>query len=209
MHGNVSDGKDDKAGGRLILVVGPSGAGKDRLIRGAQDRLATESGIRFPQRDITRGGNDGHEAHNPVSEETFEARRTEGAYLLSWRAHGYGYGVPASVQEDLDAGIDVVVNVSRTVIADARRRVPNCRVVLVTAPRGVLDRRLQDRGRDSAEGRARRLDRAAAPEMPAANTVIVNDDDFETALDAFVDVVKPDAAPLRPAAVSAATAPPL
>ena len=106
------DGWTAKKGkrGRLILVAGPSGAGKDRLIRAAQERLAGSRRIHFASREITRANRDKCEDHIPVSEEIFRKTQQDGGYLLSWRAHGYGYGVPAEITEELDQGIDVVVN---------------------------------------------------------------------------------------------------
>lgn len=39
---------------RAVYVVGPSGSGKDRLLRYARERLADEPGLVFAHRYITR-----------------------------------------------------------------------------------------------------------------------------------------------------------
>ena len=45
--------------GVLVLVVGPSGAGKDSLLAAAQHVLAGNTGFVFPTRDVTRPAGSG------------------------------------------------------------------------------------------------------------------------------------------------------
>ncbi|MEX2643187.1 MAG: phosphonate metabolism protein/1,5-bisphosphokinase (PRPP-forming) PhnN [Acetobacterales bacterium] len=152
--------------GTLFLVVGPSGAGKDSLIAGARARLADDPSVRFVRRAITRAADAGGEDHEAATPEEFARQRAAGAYALSWEAHGLGYGIPGNVGADLAAGRNVVANVSRGVIDDARERFDPLRVVAVTAPAAVLARRLAERGRETERDIAARLARAgyAMPE---------------------------------------------
>jgi ribose 1,5-bisphosphokinase len=147
--------------GRLVLVVGPSGVGKDTLIGYCRSRLGAADGVVFPRRAITRPSGDDTEDHEVVSEEEFRRRAAADGFALHWQAHGLSYGVPASITEDIAAGRTVVVNVSRSIIDTARRRFPNVRIVHVTAAPDILARRLQARGRESVVDIAERLDRPA------------------------------------------------
>ena len=139
----------DGGDGTLVLVVGPSGAGKDMLIQGARERLRNDPRFVFPERIITRLP-DHHEPHRSVSEADFDALEADGALLLSWGAHGNRYGVPQEIMSTLEAGRVVVVNVSRTVIEEARKAFANLAIVNVTARPDVLRERLTTRGRESS-----------------------------------------------------------
>lgn len=184
--------------GTLILVVGPSGAGKDTLIDAAKAALAGDPRFHFPQRDITRPAEAGGEDHNPVDTATFETRRAAGAYALSWGAHGLFYGVPAAIADYLAAGTSVVVNVSRSVIPEAREAYPPTAVVSLSVPEEVLRRRLAARGRESAEQIEARVARAAAVPVSGGNVFeVVNDDTVEVAIARFLAALKAAAALLR------------
>jgi ribose 1,5-bisphosphokinase len=154
----------------LILVVGPSGAGKDTLLNAARATLAHDPRFRFVRRVITRPADAGGEAHEAVAEAEFARRR----FALSWEAHGLCYGIPADIEADLEAGRVVVANVSRGVIAKAARRYP-VRVIQITAPPDVLAARLSSRGRESAADIAARLSRAVALPSEVETETLVND----------------------------------
>jgi ribose 1,5-bisphosphokinase len=158
----------------LFLVVGPSGAGKDTLLRHAQEALRHNPDIVFVRRIVTRPSSEA-EDHQTVSAEDFWAAARQGAFALSWNAYGLNYAIPLSVESDMAAGRRVVCNVSRAVVADARARYPRAVVVLVTAPEEVLRTRLLARGRPSDIDVAARLSRASwfAPTL-CPDHVIVN-----------------------------------
>lgn len=175
--------------GRLVLVVGPSGAGKDTLIDAARAMLAAESGFVFPRRVVTRPASAAED--NLVADEAgFRAVAAHGGFALSWEAHGHLYGIPASIVADLAAGQIVVVNVSRTVIDEARARWPNVRVVEVTAPEDVLARRIAERARPSDGAGSERLARRFEPsDRPVADVTIDNGGDLDTAVAAFLSAI--------------------
>jgi ribose 1,5-bisphosphokinase len=159
--------------GCLVLVVGPSGAGKDTLLNAARAACADDAEISFVRRCVTREAS-AAEDHASSSEAAFEQALADGAFSFWWEAHGLKYGVPVSIEADLAAGLTVVCNASRNIIADLRARYPRCCVVLITAPEDVRGARLAARGRASdgdVMGRATR----AAPGMDELRPALVID----------------------------------
>jgi phosphonate metabolism protein PhnN/1,5-bisphosphokinase (PRPP-forming) len=155
------------AAGKLILIVGPSGSGKDTLIEAARRHFEADGSIVFCRRCITRADQTG-EAHEFVSDAEFERMKADGAFFLSWDAHGLHYGITANLRDELMAGRNVVVNVSRGVIADARRQWPDTHVINLSARPDVLRQRLEARGREAGENIGKRLERAGEVVLPNA-----------------------------------------
>ena len=177
-------------GGCLVLTVGPSGAGKDTLLRRAAAELKPDARFCFPRRCITRPAGDPHEDHIPLTEAEFRAREQAGEFSLVWRAHGFGYALPGTVGDLVAEGRITVANVSRGVVAEARSRFARVAVIQVTASRETLALRLGERGRESGEERARRLSRQLpAIEGPDVRT-LVNDGPLEPAVEAFVEMLR-------------------
>jgi len=178
--------------GTLVLIVGPSGVGKDALISYCRSRLAEAGDVIFPRRAITRPVGDTTEDHETVSEEEFRRRADDGDFALNWRAHGLGYGVPASIADDLAAGRTVVVNVSRSILEDARRQYRPLRIVSVTASRDVLAIRLRGRGRETDDDIKQRLARAESLDVAGPDVVSLdNSGPLEEAGEALLRLVRP------------------
>ena len=174
----------------VVAVVGPSGAGKDALIAAARRQFAGNGWVVFPQRIVTRNALPDAEPHGTASAAEFEAIENAGAFAVSWRAHGHGYGISTSIDDDLKSGRVVVINVSRQVIEELRRRYERVQVVLVTAEPTVLEERLRARGRESDGEIARRLARANALERPSPPVAVIdNSGVLSDAVEAFVAVL--------------------
>lgn len=173
----------------LVLIVGPSGAGKDTLLNGARVMLAGHA-YRFVRRTITRAtGPGGPEDHDAVTEQAFTALQAAGAFALTWRAHGLHYGVPADIAIDLADGRIVVVNVSRTIVAEAAEWYP-VRVIEIAAPADTLARRLSARGRENAVDVARRLARQTDLPLPSPRETIINDGTEAAGVKKLVDALR-------------------
>ena len=177
--------------GVLFLVVGPSGVGKDSLINGARQFLEQDVSFWFPTRFITRPADSGGEIHQALTSDEFDQLARDGAFMLSWRAHGHGYGIPVAAKEALARGRSVIVNVSREVIDEARRLWSPIRVMLITAPRDVLRERLIRRGRETADDIERRLDRMDAYRVTGDDVrEVINADQLNRAIDQFVALLE-------------------
>lgn len=159
--------------GRLVLVVGPSGAGKDTLIGLARVACADDGSIGFPRRVVTREASSS-EDNEYISLEDFRQARTRGDFAVHWEAHGHCYGLSRTIDDDIRAGRTVVVNVSRTVVEVMRRVYAEVVVVSITAPTEILSRRLATRARGSDGRIVDRLRRAVDDAAAAPDVTIVN-----------------------------------
>lgn len=158
--------------GRLVLVVGPSGAGKDTLISGARAAAVGDASLVFPRRVVTRPPS-AAEDHATLAAPAFARAAAAGAFALWWQAHGHGYGIPASIDDHIRLGRTVVCNVSRTVVDLARRRYSAVTVAAITAPEDLLRSRLAARQRATDGDIARRLERSAAVEQLFTADVVI------------------------------------
>ncbi|RDC73687.1 phosphonate metabolism protein/1,5-bisphosphokinase (PRPP-forming) PhnN [Rhodovulum sp. 12E13] len=144
--------------GRLIAVVGPSGAGKDSV---AAAMVARRPALHWVRRVVTRPAEPGGEPFVPATEAEFARAEAGGAFALAWRAHGLAYGVPRAELACLGAGRDALVNLSRGVLGEAQARFPSLVVLHVTARPELRAQRLAARGRESMDDIAARLVREA------------------------------------------------
>ncbi len=157
--------------GRLVLVVGPSGAGKDTLLGLARAACIEDTEILFPRRVVTRESS-AAEDNIAMSVDEFRRAREQGSFAVHWDAHGHAYALPVEIKDDIRAGRTVVVNVSRTVLSDLRRAYASVVVVSITAPPDVLAERLAARARVSDGNIEARLSRSV--DERSADVTIVN-----------------------------------
>lgn len=158
----------------LVYVMGPSGAGKDTVLRLARQALLRGEKIAFAHRYITREADPRHENYIALSPDEFETRRIGGVLAFDWQAYGFRYGVGMEIETWRQAGFVVVVSGSREHFCTWNRPQGSVQPVLVSVPKALLAQRLAGRGREDASARAVRLRRAE--EFALADPAIVEID---------------------------------
>lgn len=144
--------------GRLIYLMGPSGAGKDSLLEAARERLEAQR-CRVARRVITRSAEAVGEDAIAVSCDEFEKLQLAGAFAMSWRANSLAYGILKEIDAWLAAGYQVLVNGSRGYLGEARQLYPGLLPVLLEVEPNVLRSRLLHRGREALDEIEARLAR--------------------------------------------------
>jgi ribose 1,5-bisphosphokinase len=157
--------------GRLVLVVGPSGAGKDTLLGLARGACAEDPDVVFPRRIVTRESSTA-EDNVAASADEFGRALAHGDFAVHWEAHGHSYALPREIDDDIRAGRTVVANVSRTVLEALRKAYADVVVVAITAPPEVLAARLAARARRSDGDIGERLNRAVNDDANADVTIV-------------------------------------
>ncbi len=169
--------------GRLIYLIGPSGAGKDSVLAWLMQHAEPQDRLHLARRCISRPGLDASEAHEALTPQTFATLRDAGAFAMHWAANGLAYGVRHAELAPLQEGRTVLVNGSRGWLDEARRNFPGLIVVQIKASPEVLAQRLQQRGRETPDRIAARLERARRLDLAPheVDISIVNDTTLDAA----------------------------
>ncbi|UKP00752.1 guanylate kinase [Nostoc sp. UHCC 0870] len=174
--------------GKLIVLTGPSGVGKGTLMRSLLQRhpelyYSVSATTRTPRPGEIDGKN-----YYFISRHKFEQLVAQGEFLESAEFAGNYYGTPrAAVLNQVQSGGLVVLEIELEGARQIRASFPEALSIFILPPSfAELEKRIRERGQDSEEAIARRLQRAHE-EIQAANEFdiqIVNDD-LETALNAI------------------------
>ena len=177
----------------VVVVSGPSGAGKDTVIRAAlarDDSLATVATVKT--RQPRPGEIDGvHQIF--LSEDEFDEWLAADRFLEHAQVYNHRSGVPREAVEDLlAAGRTVILRTDVQGAATLKQRLNDPLLVFVTAPSEALARRMRARAGDSEAEITERL-KFAESELQEAqwfDAVIVNDDgQQEEAADALLRAI--------------------
>lgn len=137
---------------KIVLIIGPSGAGKDTLIKEAKKEFKEK--INFVKRYITRES-DVNESNYYIDEYAFEILRHNSYFASSWNAHGNFYGIP---KRFIKNGINLI-SISRGRIKDFENLYDNVYTINITLPKEILNQRLLKRGRENKEDIEKRVQR--------------------------------------------------
>jgi len=154
--------------GRLFAVVGPSGVGKDSVMRGIHNVMPDTHLVR---RVITRAPDQGGEDYDAVSVPEFQDMAANGAFAVHWGAHGLYYGIPQNVRYQLSKGTHCLANFSRKALLAGADAFPGLIILNITAKPETLAQRLAARGRETEDEITARLAQASKP-LPTGLEVI-------------------------------------
>lgn len=151
--------RDARRRGRLLVLSGPSGVGKSSVVSQLrQQRPDVHISVSATTRPPRDGELDGVHYHF-VDRDRFE-QMIAGGQLLEWAEFaGHLYGTPAApVEEALDAGSDVLLEIELQGARQIRDSAPEAILVFLAPPSWeVLVDRLQGRRTESDDVIARRL----------------------------------------------------
>ena len=164
----------------LIVVSGPSGAGKTSITRRVVERNSdiyySVSLTTRPNRGGERDGVD----YRFITEDEFREKVDAGEFLEWARVHGAYYGTPKTpIERALAGGKKVLLDIDVQGGSQIRGQVDHGLYIFVVPPtRDVLLRRLRGRGTDDPEVIRRRMEEAGREieEMRFYQYLVVNDD---------------------------------
>ena len=166
--------------GTLVIVSGPSGAGKGTIV----DRLLRQSPSAWVSVSATtrapRPGEVAGESYFFLTPEEFDARIAAGDFLEWAEVHGQRYGtLRSTVEAKIAEGRDVVLEIDPQGALQVKQLMPSSVLVFIMAPSfGELERRIRGRGAETDEQVKTRLE-TAVRELQLVGTydhVIENDD---------------------------------
>ena len=176
----------------MVVITGPSGAGKGTLIGALVRRVPNlEVAVSATTRERRPGEQDGRDYWFLTADE-FERRVRKGEFLEHVSYVGHRYGTLRSEIDRVNSrGAACVLELEIEGALAVREAVPDSITIFVTAPLSELERRLQERASESSGeiGERVALARRQLEQAEEFDYVIVNDD-LERASDELVRILE-------------------
>ena len=141
---------------KILLITGPSGAGKDSLLRIASLHFKEDQRFTFVRRYITRQP-DANEQNFFVDSAAFSLLSINNFFISRWQAHGNLYGIPRNELPEPHENKLAVISISRGNTGDFENVFDQVITLGVEVDPDILHRRLQARGREDEKGIEERL----------------------------------------------------
>lgn len=146
--------------GMLLVVSGPSGAGKGMLKKMLIERLGGfYFSVSYTARPMRVGQETDGVDYHFVTESTFAAMDARGEFLETATVHGYLYGTPlAPIRAALERGDDILLEIDTQGALQVREKIKDCVTVFILPPSfAELERRLRMRNTENESDIRRRL----------------------------------------------------
>ena len=180
--------------GLLIVISGPSGVGKGTVRKALFDMKGHNLtySVSMTTRKMRPGEVDGKDYYF-VSREEFEQRIKEDKFLEHAEFVGNYYGTPLDkVNEKLEQGQEVVLEIEVNGALQVKKRVPDCVMIFIVPPsKEALYDRLKKRGTESEDVIMERINKANR-EFKAAKLYdyIVVNDEVNNAADRIMAIIR-------------------
>lgn len=180
--------------GLLVVISGPSGVGKG-TVRRALFNMPNHNlvySVSMTTREKRPGEKDGVDYYF-VSKEEFLKRKKSGKFLETAEFVGNYYGTPLDkVNEQLDLGNEVVLEIEVDGAQQVKKKVPDCVMIFIVPPgKQALYDRLKRRGTESEPIIAERIAKANREfKLAHLYDYIVVNDDVNNAADKIMAIIR-------------------
>ncbi len=189
----MDKGEDMNRKGLLLVLSGPSGAGKGTICKSfMRKNKDVKLSVSTTTREMRCGEVDGV-SYNFIKKEEFEQSLKEDGFIEHVHVFGNYYGTPRSiVEENINKGIDVLLEIEIIGAMQIKEKYPEAVLIFVLPPTiGELEKRIVKRGTENKDQIKDRLGRALS-EIRKINeySYFIINKDVEEAVDYVQSIIK-------------------
>lgn len=185
--------------GKLVVISGPSGAGKTSICKQLLEKLPrTRWSVSATTRPIRPGEVDG-ESYSFISREEFQRRRQQGEFLETAEYLGEHYGTPErAVRSALEAGENILLEIEVQGGSQVARKMPeSIRIFVLPPTMETLKARLAGRRTESQRQQEKRLAEADGEIGFARDSGcyshFVTNDDLDQTVEEIINLIRSSA----------------